>query len=358
MALELLKKPPEKVVLSVLFSICATNHGFAADAEPFRSEEISPGTRTKFHLPINEAESVGAESAETKVAVKHAEIKSNRFVPKSPLEDLKPIRIKTSVKSPKSDIGASDSVKRILKNNTENARSLNMAPLPLLDRPEDTQKFKDREREIERDQLTALWEATLANSVDINFVLQKLMPSTDPGRVTSLMMRSLSTLLYGGVSSIRAFSPGIAGAATSSVGTSILMKVLDMKDRESLEKARVTQVEQILLYNMVRGTADRLVEKYRSYKKVYRNLLRAQNDFVALKEMSARVREDQDPSEQFTVDYTLRKQLRELEVIEDDLKTFRQALTDLAGAGAVSDFEEKVRKEAEELYPQLINRRE
>ena len=230
-----------------------------------------------------------------------------------------------------------------------------MAPLPLLDSPEDTQKYKDQTRELEREQLTALWEATLANSVDIGFVMQKLMPSESPGRVTSLMMRSLSTLLYGGISSVRAFSPGLVGSATSNIGVSILSNILSIRDKESLQKARVTQVEQILLFDMVRRTADRLVEKYRNYKKVYKNLHRARDDFASLKNMAESVRQEQDASEQFTVDYTLRKQRREIEEIEEDLNIFRQALIDLAGRKAVEEFEAKVSEELSEIYPQVIN---
>ncbi|HMO21895.1 MAG TPA: hypothetical protein PKC98_13115 [Candidatus Melainabacteria bacterium] len=302
---------------------------------------------TALFLLLEPARAFALDSNELKLPI-NMHIETNQYKPKSPLEAGSPLLAPIDVKTAKPQ-----SLETINDRNADQAKSLNLVPLPLIESADETAKIKDDVREKEKQQLSALWQATLANSPEINFVLQKLMPSSAPGKITSLMMRTLSAAIYGGVGSIRAFSPGIGGSAATSLGLSLLNTVFDKKDRSDLEKLRVTQVEQILLYQMVRDTADKLVLRYRQYKKFHNHLLAAEDDLRALKAMALQTQEHLGAAAQFTVEYTLRKQKRDLESLKQELYIFREGLVDLAGPKAVEEFQEELERETRESYPQL-----
>lgn len=278
-------------------------------------------------------------------------IQTSQFVPKSPLEGVdKTVLAPTSVKGSKSK-----SVKSLGGSLVDQAQSVNAAPLPLVTSAEEAANKIDSKRELERQQLTALWEATLTRSPDINFVLQKLMPASDSSRVTSLMMRALTTAMYGGLGTLGAISPGPTSFMAQNLGYSAISQLLQLQDSKAQKKARVTQVEAIMLYKMVRNTADKLVEKYRDYKKEHHNLLRANSDFQDLQKMARDARDGQDASEQLEIEYTLRKAQREIEKIEQTVGKYRQGLVDLAGVQAVLKLDKEIEHEILQLYPELIN---
>lgn len=302
---------------------------------------------TALLLLLEPARAFALDSNELKLPI-NMHIETNQYKPKSPLEAGSPLLAPIDVKTEKPK-----TIDTLNERKAETAKSLNLVPLPLIESAEETAKIKDEAREKEKQQLSALWQATLANSPEINFVLQKLMPSSDPGKITSLMMRTLSAAIYGGVGSIRALSPGIGGSAATSLGLSLLNTVFDKKDRSDLEKLRVSQVEQILLYQMVRETADKLVWRYREYKKFHNHLLAAEDDLRALKAMALQAQEHLGAADQFTMEYTLRKQKRDLDSLKQELHIFREALIDLAGTKAVEIFQEELEQESREIYPQL-----
>ncbi len=283
--------------------------------------------------------------------VMKATVRTSQFVPKNPLEGAgKAALAPTSVKGTKAK-----SIKTLGGSLVDQAQSINAAPLPLVTTKEEAAMKVSSKRELERQQLTALWEATLTRSPDINFVLQKLMPATDSSRVTSLMMRALSTAMYSGLGVLGAVSPGPGSYMAQNLGYSTISQLLALQDSKAQKKAKVTQVEAIMLYQMVRKTADHLVEKYRDYKKEHLALMRANDDFQDLQKMARDAREGQDASEQLEIEYTLRKQQRDIEAIEQTLGKVRQGLVDLAGPQAVAKLDSEIDVEFQELHPEQVN---
>ena len=299
----------------------------------------------------SKAKAEETEASENKEGLIKGTIETSQFVPKSPLEGVdKSVLAPTSVKGSKTS-----SVKSLGGNLVDQAQSVNAAPLPLVASPEEAADKIDSKRELERQQLTALWEATLTRSPDINFVLQKLMPASDSSRVTSVMMRALTTAMYGGLGTLGAISPGPTSYMAQNLGYSAISQLLQLQDSKAQKKARVTQVEAIMLYKMVRSTADKLVEKYRDYKKEHHSLLRANSDFQDLQKMARDARDGQDASEQLEIEYTLRKAQREIEKIEQTVGKYRQSLVDLAGVQAVLKLDQEVEQEILQVYPELVN---
>jgi hypothetical protein len=65
--------------------------------------------------------------------------------------------------------------------------------------------------------------------------------------------------------------------------------------------------------------------------------------------MVAEARSGQDSAKQLEMEYTLRKQQRDLDSIADDLRGHRQSLIDLAGADAVDKLDKELFDERNKL---------
>lgn len=305
--------------------------------------------------PMSLTETRSSEPAATTTATPapqgslNANVTENAFIPKGPLEGdgnnnslLAPMSVKGSKSQDVGKLGGS-----LL----EQANSINAAPLPLIESAADSERRADEKQEVEREQLTTLWEATLSRSPDINFVLQKLLPTTDPSKVTTVLMRTLAQVASVGVGTIGMVSPTPGGYAMQNVGFSTMQQILNMTDSKAAKKAKITQTEQIILYNMIRDTADKLVLSYRNYKAKHQSLFKANSDFDELKNLAAEAKKD--GSKEVEIDYTLRKQQRDIEELGSQLGTLRQMLSDMAGAEAVAKLDGSIDDEFKKLHPEL-----
>lgn len=311
---------------------------------------VAPQAVTPVAQPeMNAAQAPAAEATSvTEDSTLQGNIDQDAFVPKGPMEGnnalLAPMSVKGSKKSDgKSAIGGSM---------VDQALKVNAAPLPLVG-DSDIEKG-DEKCNIEREQLTSLWEATLTKSPDIQFVLQKLLPSSDPSRVTSVLMRTLSTVAMGGIGAMGAVSPTPSTYMMQNLGYSTLNQILAIGESKKAQKAKISQTEAIMLFKMIRETADELVDKFRGYKKTHMMLAQANNDFEDLKGMAQGAREGQDGSKQLEIEYTLRRQQRDIDGIGQDLGKFRQSLVDLAGAEAVAKLDLSIDEEFQKLHPDLL----
>ncbi len=249
-------------------------------------------------------------------------VTTNQFLPK--IQDATPTQnAAESIIEP----GKRDALKQ--------ARQVNAMPLSLMESADETGQKIDAENGAEKVQLADLWESTLAKSPDIQFVIQKLVPTSDPGHASGVMMHMLGTALYSAMGIGTMMAPGMGTYALNSAGASMIMNVMNMTDSKRAKRAKITQEEAIMLYNMVRATADRLTESYRNYKKQFSALNRAYLDKQELQKMVAEGRAGQDAAKQLEMDYVLRKADRDMEMIGSDVKHFRQSLVDLAGPEAV-----------------------
>jgi hypothetical protein len=299
---------------------------------------IPPATQA----PVQDATAVNEDTT------LQGNIDQDAFVPKGPMDGNNALLVPMSVKGSKK----ADSKSALGGNMVDQALKVNAAPLPLVDGG-DTEKG-DEKACIEKEQLTALWEATLTKSPDIQFVLQKLLPSSDPSRVTSVLMRTLSTVAMGGIGAVGAISPTPGTYMFQNVGYSALNQILAIGESKKAQKAKISQTEAIMLFDMIRRTADTLVDKFRSYKKTHVTLAQANNDFEDLKGMAQGAREGQDASKQLEIEYTLRRQQRDIDGIGQDLGKYRQGLVDLAGAEAVAKLDMSIDEEFQKLHPDLL----
>lgn len=225
------------------------------------------------------------------------------------------------------------------------AKDVNVMPLPLIETAEETAEKTDMVENAEKTQLADLWEAALGRSPDIQFVIQKLMPTSDPGHAATVMMKMLSTVVYGGMNAATMVMPGAATYAGTSVGASMMMNLINGMESKNAKKAQISQEQQIMLYKMVRDVADRMVDNYRTYKRDMISLSRSLTDLSDLQAMISEARQTQDAAKQIEMEYTLRKAQRDVDVVANNVKHHRQSLIDLSGPEAVSKLDKQLDEE-------------
>jgi len=228
---------------------------------------------------------------------------------------------------------------------SQQAAEVKVGPLPLLESDNETQKKADTINDAEKEQITDLWEAALTRNPDIQFVIQKLQPTSNHAHMANILARMLSTVAYGGLGAMSMMSPNMGTFAAASMGGSMMQTALGITQSKSDKRAKLTNEEQTIMYNMVRTTCDKLVTCYRSYKKYWNSLTRGSSDLQDLQSMVADARSGQDSAKQLEMEYTLRKQQRDLDAIADDLRGHRQSLIDLAGVEAVDKLDKQLYKE-------------
>ncbi|SRR5579875_153 len=287
-----------------------------------------------------QATTAGAEPAKSDggAPLLKSTVTINGFAPKGPVDPAS-----------KSLFTAPSGIADRLGENLKKAKQVNVMPLPLLVSPDEEEKKLETIADAEKTELADLWESTLARSPDIQFVVQKLMPSSSPGHASTIMMRMLSSAVFGAMGAVNMISPNPGMYAANNMGASMIMNVLQMQENKTAAKAKLSQTEAIMLYNMVRGTADRLVENFRNYKKTVTTLNRATTDLQDMQGMVAEARAGQDTSKQLEMEYTLRKQQRDVDAIQEDLRRYRQSMVDLAGPDAVAKLDKQIEEEQNKI---------
>ncbi len=231
--------------------------------------------------------------------------------------------------------------KKLLKD----ASKVGLGPVQLTMSDEEANNKVDTILTAEQMQLNDLWEATLTRSPDIQFIVQKLQPTSNPAHLSNFLMRALSTAAFGGLGAAAMISPNMGMYAATSMGGSMIQTALGMKESKNAKAAKLSQEEQLMMFNMVRNTCDKLVGSYRDYKKNAIAFSRASNDLQDLQSMVSEARSGQDSAKQLEMEYTLRKQQRDVEAISDDIRKHRQNLVDLAGAEAIAKLDKQIAEE-------------
>lgn len=248
------------------------------------------------------------------------------------------------VKLDKSDIDTGKQIDR--------ARQVNLLPLPLqvTDADEDTKLITEADRE--KQHLFELWESTLCRSPDIQFVVQKLMPTSDKNRTNTVLLRAISTIVSNGVNAgAIAFNTGPMAVAGSQVTSNMLQSLLNLRDAKGNTLSQIDQGQILMLYQMVRSIADNVSETYRDYKYYVRKIDSAQGRAVKLQSLIQDTRAEQDALKQIEMEYWIDRVKEEVGDVVYMARRNRQKLVDFAGNDSVSkidkSFEEQFIEEKE-----------
>jgi hypothetical protein len=275
----------------------------AASGDTTNGDEPKPGT---ILPPLTltgddsgkQASTPSTDSSADSGNVYKLEESKNEFVPKGPAGEDSPGMASASVVAPKpakssekkkTKVSEKDKAKEIVTNDNilEKAGKVNAQPLALQTPPSEMAQKTDQLENGEQKQISQLWEATLQRSPDIQFVVQKLVPSSDGAHTSTVMMRLVTSALYAGVGAFGTVMPGQSTYAMQNGAAQVLGQISGVVEGKNAKKAVLNQSELIALYQMVRNTADRMVDHYRDYKKCTVGIQRATADFEDLKAMAA-----------------------------------------------------------------------
>jgi hypothetical protein len=297
---------------------------------PSKPVDLSPVT-------MDEGQKTETSLGPSEEGVLKATVKSDHNVlPSGPVEsaiNLAPVSIKESVgdKALKRDGSLS-----------RNAAQVNALPLALMPSADEEENKASTKFDTEKLELADLWDSTLARSQDIQFVVQKLMPSKKTGKTANVMMKMLSATVFGGMSMMTMMAPNMGTQMGSNMGASMMMQALNGVQGANDKKARLSQQEAISLYKMVRDTADKVVSAFRDYKIELSDLRRTNEDLTKLQDMIKEVRATQTPVEQIKLQAVLMDKQSDIERKSEHVAKFRQSLVDLSGSDAVAKLDKQL----------------
>ncbi len=188
--------------------------------------------------------------------------------------------------------------------------------------------------DLNNEELADLWDAALANSPDIHFIIDKLAPKKESIK-SGGFVKDLSHAMYSCVLA----GEGMVGSPNQSAGTELIMDVLSDHKTKNDKKQAVKESDAIMLYKMIRETARKLTTNFYNYKKYMNVLDRANLDLIDLTAMVSNTREKIDSAHRAELDYLLRKQQRDIESIKTAMERSHKELRVLCGDEAVGKLD-------------------
>ena len=188
--------------------------------------------------------------------------------------------------------------------------------------------------DLNNEELSDLWDAALANSPDIHFIIEKLAPKKESiksgGTVKDLSHAMYSCVLAG---------EGMVNSPNQSAGTALIMDVLTDHKNKADKKAATKESDAIMLYKMIRDTARKLTANFYNYKKYMNVLDRANLDLIDLTAMVENTKEKVDSPRRLELEYLLRKQQRDIDSIKQAMERSHKELKVLCGNEAVDKLD-------------------
>jgi hypothetical protein len=223
----------------------------------------------------------------------------------------------------------------------DKARAASAMPLPLLETAAEREKQTELLREQEAIQLQHLWAATLDLYPDIQFAINMLQPHSDQKHAKSKAVQMIGGLVASaGQAAPLAFPNGGLIRMGTGFGAGMLNSVI--RD-QSNNKGQVSEDNVAASYSMIRHTADRLTDAYRSYKNSLDTLVIVEEEAVDAKKIREVVSETGGSA--MLADYTVKKAERDVRQCKVQAYTFREQLVDLCGGRAVAKLDKQIAEE-------------
>jgi hypothetical protein len=265
----------------------------------------------------------------------HAETMS--ISPKGPLDGDGSGKVQTTLPSKSLKVEIENSKGRKI----DQAKQVNLVPMVLMDTDAEVEGKVITDRDCEKAQISDLWEATLGRNQDIQFVVQKLMPSSDRNHTTNVLMRMISSMIAttAGAGPV-VFGPNPATVMGSQMTANMIYQMIGVQDAKANKNAQIDHGQVIMLYQMVRNTAEKVTETYRDYKFHARRIDTAQVRALKLQNMIQDARAGQDAAKQIEMEYWVDKATADIEEAVYMARRYRHSLIDLAGAEAVCKLDQ------------------
>ena len=206
----------------------------------------------------------------------------------------------------------------------------------------------------EKEQLLALWRATLARNRTIQFVIRSL--STDPNDLekNNAVMQVLSRALFVPFYAVAAVADNALVQGGSAVGARVIGDVVDANKGARDKTNQVTRTDMIVLFMLVDEVAQRLRNAYYDYKeaKIEKELFDYELKLAHMDHEKA-LDEKQESSIFFTnmVTRDIERNLRRNKL---EFKNANRKLIELAGQDAVGDVELLIDLEIDESLGEIL----
>ena len=197
----------------------------------------------------------------------------------------------------------------------------------------------------EQEQLLNLWKATTERNKTIQFIIQKLTPASSEKEANSLLSRTLGAAIFLPFYAIQAITNNAGGYYASQVGGRVLGSVIEGKMKKGDAAMQLSQTESIILFMMIDEIAERLRQRYHSYKRLMVDRILTTQELEEARKDNLLAQESKSEAASILADIQRRQTEREIRKLDADIRYYRNALIELAGPQVVQNLEEQLKIE-------------
>lgn len=227
----------------------------------------------------------------------------------------------------------------------EEEEGLNFIQPSLALTPEEQRAIDDFFSRNEQEQLLNLWKATIERNKTIQFIVQKLSPASSPQEGNSLLSRTLGAAIFLPFYALQALTNNAGAYYGSQVGGRVLGSVIEGKMKKNQAQIQLSQTEAIILFMMIDEVAERLRQRYHSYKKLMVERALATNELEEAKKDNLTAQDSNSAPAQLLTDIQRRSIEREIRRLDTELRAQRNTLIELSGLIAVEDLDKQLQLE-------------
>lgn len=227
----------------------------------------------------------------------------------------------------------------------EEEEGLNFIQPSLALTPEEQRAIDDFFSRNEQEQLLNLWKATIERNKTIQFIVQKLSPASSPQEGNSLLSRTLGAAIFLPFYALQALTNNAGAYYGSQVGGRVLGSVIEGKMKKNQAQIQLSQTEAIILFMMIDEVAERLRQRYHSYKKLMVERALATNELEEAKKDNLTAQDSNSAPAQLLTDIQRRSIEREIRRLDTELRAQRNTLIELSGLVAVEDLDKQLQLE-------------
>ena len=197
----------------------------------------------------------------------------------------------------------------------------------------------------EQEQLLNLWKSTIERNKTVQFITQKLAPLESPQAKNSLLSRTVGAAIFLPFYALQAFTNNAGAYYGSQVGGRVLGSIVEGKMQKNQAQLQLTQTEAVILFMMVDEIAERLRQRYHSYKRLIVERALATNELEESKKDSLDARDSKSPGAELIANIQRRSVEREIRRLDAQIRSQKNTLIELAGPIAVSDLDSQLKLE-------------
>ena len=197
----------------------------------------------------------------------------------------------------------------------------------------------------EQEQLLNLWKATIERNKTIQFIIQKLGPANSPQEGNSLLSRTLGAAIFLPFYALQALTNNAGAYYGSQVGGRVLGSVIEGKMKKNQTQIQLSQTEAIILFMMIDEVAERLRQRFHSYKKLMVERALATTELEEAKKDTLTAQDSGSTPAQVLTDIQRRSIEREIRRLDAQLRSQKNSLIELAGPVAINDLDKQLQLE-------------